>query len=132
MCTSDNFVKGKANSFNNISGARPRFHPYRPTSTVYSSNQNSPPEILNIRSEENGASLWELGTTPISTSQLNILLSEYPKKDTAEFLHNGFVNGFRLQYTGPRGSYFAENLKSAKAQPKLINEKLSKKFCWIE
>lgn len=44
----------------------------------------------------------------------------------AEFLINGFSQGFSLHYLGPREGRKADNLKSAKKQPEIIKAKIDK------
>lgn len=57
--------------------------------------------------------LWDKGFTPIKTDVLCSYLSLYPNKIVAAELKEGFIRGFRLQYTGPRISTFSKNLVSA-------------------
>ena len=45
--------------------------------------------------------LWDKGFTPVCTEKLIGLLKVYSKRDDAEILKNGFLNGFRLNYIGP-------------------------------
>nr|XP_034331662.1 uncharacterized protein LOC117690930 [Crassostrea gigas] len=46
--------------------------------------------------------LWDIGSTQINTSRFDSLLVNYPNKEIATVLSNGFKNGFSLQYTGIR------------------------------
>ena len=46
--------------------------------------------------------------------------------DRKRYLLNGFINGFSLEYTGPRNSYNCYHLKSAKDKPEMVKEKIDK------
>ncbi|KAK3096561.1 hypothetical protein FSP39_001295 [Pinctada imbricata] len=46
----------------------------------------------------------------------------------AEFLEDGFKNGFSLQYTGPRFHYFSKNLKSAEQAQDIVLQKINKEI----
>lgn len=48
------------------------------------------------------ARLWDKGNSPINCNALEILIKDYPLEDVKLELVNGFKNGFRLQYNGPR------------------------------
>jgi hypothetical protein len=45
--------------------------------------------------------MWHLGFSPIQIDKLKELLENYPDRDVASLLYNGFTKGFRLEYTGP-------------------------------
>ena len=57
--------------------------------------------------------MWEKGKTPINVVNLEKYLANYPKRIDAELLLNGFSEGFKLQYAGPRFSSSTHNLLSA-------------------
>ena len=57
--------------------------------------------------------LWDKGWTPIKISVLQKYLANYKNQIDAKLLLDGFTNGFRLQYTGPRMTVHAKNLNSA-------------------
>ena len=59
------------------------------------------------------ARLWDKGNSPINCNTLEILIKDYPLEDVKLELVNGFKNGFRLQYNGPRISVMSRNLLSA-------------------
>jgi hypothetical protein len=40
--------------------------------------------------------IWALGSPPIKTSELAVLLSEYPLKQTADYLLNGFTHDLKI------------------------------------
>ena len=56
---------------------------------------------------------------------LKAWLSSYPNVDTANFLYDGFKNGFRIPYDGPRQDRHSKNHGSAFKDPELIIEKLN-------
>jgi len=66
------------------------------------------------------------GPTPIKTDVLNSLLSDYPNRDSASDLLQGFGAGFRLHYTGPRTLSFCKNLSSCTDHPLIVQNKLLK------
>ena len=70
------------------------------------------------------ASLASLAHTPIKLQALHDSLSSYPDTETAAFLYNGFKNGFKIPYEGPRHDRHSKNHGSAFTQPDLINERL--------
>jgi hypothetical protein len=57
--------------------------------------------------------LWDLGKTPVRISTLDALLENYPITEDKIKLSQGFKNGFRLEYKGPRISITTKKLKSA-------------------
>lgn len=67
--------------------------------------------------------LWNKGYTPIKVDKLKALLVSYPDKIVVRGLLNGFANGFRLNYTGPRIHSMSKNLVSAE---QFSNETLAK------
>ena len=69
-------------------------------------------------------SLTSLAHTPIKLQALDDSLSSYPDTETAAFLLNGFKNGFKIPYEGPRHDRHSKNHGSAFMQPDLINERL--------
>lgn len=54
-----------------------------------------------------------MGHTPLHVKQLVTLLKQYPAKEDAKVLVDGFLNGFRLNYSGPRFPIESKNLLSA-------------------
>ncbi|KAJ8297896.1 hypothetical protein KUTeg_024427 [Tegillarca granosa] len=65
--------------------------------------------------------LYKRANTPVNCHVLQTLLSLYPKKLDADLLYYGFLNGFKLNYDGPRVSTDCQNLKSVRC---LENEAL--------
>ena len=61
--------------------------------------------------------LWRLGITPINVYALNRYLVHYPNKIVANKLIQGFSQGFKLHYHGPRLPTQCNNLKSADDHP---------------
>ena len=55
-------------------------------------------------------------------------LDNYPDKLAARKIYNGFKYGFPLHYEGPLISFNAENLKSAKDNPSIVQEKIQKEI----
>lgn len=73
--------------------------------------------------------LWDLGKTPIKVDRLESLISDYLLIDVKRELMklmDGFKNGFRIQYTGPRVSFMSNNLMSAELHHKETLNKLRK------
>ena len=55
-----------------------------------------------IRDKDLLLRLWDKGYTPINSRSLQEILVSYPDQEVAAELLDGFSNGFRLKYTGPR------------------------------
>lgn len=71
-------------------------------------------------------SLYTMGNTTIKVTQLKTYLTTYKKRK--KFLINGFQNGFKLQYNGPRRPRQAKNLKSANQHPDIVHQKICKEL----
>lgn len=65
--------------------------------------------------------------TPIDAEKLHVLLQGYDRSK-AEYLVEGFRNGFRIGYNEERPGVLSPNLKSALQQPNLVTEKLAKEI----
>lgn len=65
--------------------------------------------------------------TPIKAEVLKAFLSGYDQLAT-EYLVNGFKEGFRLNFEGPRGFQDCSNLKSANDDPNNVELKLNKEI----
>lgn len=72
--------------------------------------------------------LWDIGSTPINTSNFDSLLVNYPNKEIATVLSNGFKNGFSLQYTGIRKKVEFKNMISAEEHAVELHEKINKEI----
>ncbi|CAC5362932.1 unnamed protein product [Mytilus coruscus] len=72
--------------------------------------------------------LMELGKTPIKVERLRHCLKSYPNKIDAHILLDGFTNGFKVNYMGPRQSVNCSNLISAKQQESELEEKIMKEI----
>ena len=70
--------------------------------------------------------LWALGHTPIKLQPLAQYLHNYHNQKDAVYLHDGFSNGFRLQYSGPRVPIFSRNLISAEHYAQELKDKINK------
>lgn len=68
--------------------------------------------------------VWAIGYSPINTEELDISLQNYPHKDVANLLSDGFHYGFKLQYEGPRLPSESKNLKSVLQNPLAAIEKV--------
>ena len=66
--------------------------------------------------------------SPIKLDVLLPLLDQYPKKESAQILREGFSEGFRLGYQGPRVGRESRNLKSALQLHEKIMEKIEKEM----
>ena len=69
----------------------------------------------------------KLAPSPINIQSLNHWLSDYKSRD-ALILLEGFTHGFRLNYTGPRGTRFSKNLVSARQFPEIVLQKVQKEI----
>ncbi|XP_045196576.2 uncharacterized protein LOC123551595 isoform X1 [Mercenaria mercenaria] len=76
--------------------------------------------------QEGHLDLHSLANTPINLAVLKVYLSLYPNKQLADELLEGFTNGFRLQYQGPRVPTSCQNLISVRKNPALAYEKVRK------
>ena len=66
---------------------------------------------------------WATGNSPIKTDTVLENLKNYPCKDTVSELTEGFLNGFRLHYTGPRFHRESSNIVSvSQHKAKVQNE----------
>ncbi|CAG2246133.1 unnamed protein product [Mytilus edulis] len=54
--------------------------------------------------------IWQLGFSPIKVDILENMLTDYPNFSDATLLLDGFKQGFKLNYTGPRYSKEFDNL----------------------
>ena len=64
------------------------------------------------------------GKTPIKCEVLRRLLDQYPNRQDAEYLKNGFENGFPLGYSGPREPFECKHLKSVNGHESIVRQKL--------
>ena len=72
--------------------------------------------------------IWAIGKSPIKIEPLLNYLQEYPLKNVVNELSDGFVNGFRLKYTGPRIHRVSPNLLSAYQHQEELKEKVRKEI----
>ena len=63
--------------------------------------------------------------TPIRVNELSVYLANYPLT-SKQYIINGFLSGFSLDYVGPRETATCVNLLSALQNPDAANEKLNK------
>ena len=72
--------------------------------------------------------IWALGKSPIKIEIVQKYLRNYPLKDVAQELSEGFLNGFRLKYTGPRVHRESPNLLSAVQHKDALKDKIQKEI----
>lgn len=72
--------------------------------------------------------LMFLAQTPIITENLKVMLKTYFNREAAEFLKKGFIEGFKLNYTGPRMPADMPNLKLVENNKLVAFEKKKKKL----
>lgn len=72
--------------------------------------------------------LRALGSTPIKVDRLNYYLQFYPNKEDAIILSEGFQQGFRVNYHGPRQAFECSNLVSARQHEAKLAEKIDKEI----
>ncbi|KAJ8313513.1 hypothetical protein KUTeg_008074 [Tegillarca granosa] len=65
------------------------------------------------------SALSKIAYTPVNPWVLKKMLNSYPNQSDAELLFNGFLNGFKLNYDGPRQATDCQNLKSLVWPPSL-------------
>ena len=64
--------------------------------------------------------------TPINIPQLAFYLQGYPNQATAHNLLDGFSQGFKISYSGPRGPKEYSNRPCAKKNPSIIDTNMLK------
>lgn len=69
--------------------------------------------------------IWALGHSPINLQELKTLSTDYPYKSDKTILINGFSNGFRIPYVGPRVSRCSNNMVSANEHSDQIHNKIN-------
>jgi hypothetical protein len=72
--------------------------------------------------------IWDLGKTPVRVPALKKYLDQYPRREVANKLFQGFTKGFKLHYLGPRLPIHSENLISAYEHHLEVKDKLSKEI----
>ena len=75
-------------------------------------------------SEYDRFDVWELAYSPIKLNKLKECLELYPNRNDAQILLDGFSNGFKINYHGPRLPFETKNLKSVLLNPHAANEKV--------
>lgn len=83
-----------------------------------------PSQLPNKGSHGSFCSLDSLAKSPINLQVLEEQISNYPDKDAARLLIEGFQFGFRLGYTGSRESRHARNHTSARLLSHIALQKL--------
>ena len=70
--------------------------------------------------------IWALGVSPINIKAYlrHLHLYKLVNSEHAMFLREGLVNGFKIQYSGPRIGMFSKNLISAKTHANILEDKL--------
>ena len=68
--------------------------------------------------------VWKLGFSPIKLHELEECLKLYPNKTAAYELLDGFSNGFKIKYRGPRLALETKNLKSVFINPTVPLQKV--------
>lgn len=71
--------------------------------------------------------IQSLAITPVDTSALKKYLEFYDRPE-AEFLLDGFLNGFPIQYTGPRAPRDSNSLRSTALNPEIIKSQIHKQI----
>lgn len=70
--------------------------------------------------------LWKKGFSPIKVDNLQKLLLNYPEREVAQELSEGFLYGFDIKYNGPRMHVMSKNMTSALELREATFEKLMK------
>ena len=66
--------------------------------------------------------------TPISLSVLRSWLCRYPNREAADLLMNGFAQGFKLGFNGPRMGRDSDCPSSAAQRPQVVKENIHKEM----
>lgn len=74
------------------------------------------------------ASKFDLGSSPVDISVFNQELQDYPDRQVAEELSNGFSYGFSIKFEGPRKQVMSKNLPSANKDPDIVKQKIAKEL----
>ncbi|KAJ1214052.1 hypothetical protein NDU88_001680 [Pleurodeles waltl] len=69
-----------------------------------------------------------IAPSPITFSTLAHIFKGYPRPVERELLFRGFSEGFRIPYSGPAVTRGANNLRSAREAPGVVQEKLEKEL----
>jgi hypothetical protein len=72
--------------------------------------------------------IWALGKSPIKIEIVQRYLQNYPLKEVAQELSDGFLKGFRLKYTGPRIHRESPNLLSAFQHTEALKDNIQKEI----
>lgn len=62
----------------------------------------------------------------MSVQKMSLWLRIYSDREAAELLHSGFSEGFFIPYVLSRSPVFANNLKSARDNPRVLRDKVFK------
>ncbi|XP_053140582.1 uncharacterized protein LOC128340004 [Hemicordylus capensis] len=68
----------------------------------------------------------EKGPSPIKIPVLRRLLRDYPNRERAHYIEDGFVKGFRIPCQSRRVHSFARNLKSVRGMEHIVAKKIAK------
>ena len=83
---------------------------------------NTPLSGAKIKQNEEKTRLYNLGYSPLNTIMIENCLEDYPDFKTKQEL----IEGFKLEYTGPRIPTSCSNSKSVLQNGKAVRERLSK------
>lgn len=73
-------------------------------------------------------SLTQLGKTPVKLENMLEYLQIYPNLADAKLIYDGFLTGFKINYSGPRIASNCNNLVSAKQHESELEEKINKEI----
>jgi hypothetical protein len=60
---------------------------------------------------QDNTNVWTLGKSPINLTELQIMLLNYPDRDIAVTLYEGFLYGLKIHYSGPRTAVDLKKIK---------------------
>ena len=66
--------------------------------------------------------------TPVNVKRLHDLLKDFPDQKLRRYILEGFQNGFRIGYHGPRQARDCQNLKTVQGREHLLWEKIQKEI----
>ncbi|KAH3785215.1 hypothetical protein DPMN_163300 [Dreissena polymorpha] len=104
--------------------ARPFFFPVQGTGLALTEG----PVMANpVKQDPCNFDLSSIAPTPVNFTSLSRAFAAYENRVDADIILDGFANGFKLHYSGPRLPRDSDNLKSAEYLSVIVKQKNDKK-----